>query len=62
MSMYIASNSDFFLDRVEEKDPYYNFLKVHLRKEHGKGGKWRPPTVPPLFPYLSMMLCEMRKL
>jgi hypothetical protein len=28
-------------DQGEEKDPYYNFLKLHLTKEHGKAGKQR---------------------
>ena len=25
-----------FFDQVEEKDPYYNFIDLHLTKEHGK--------------------------
>jgi hypothetical protein len=38
-SAHMTSKRDFFFDRVEEKDPYYSFLKLHLTKEHGKAGK-----------------------
>jgi hypothetical protein len=30
----------FFVDRVEEKDLYYNFIKLHLTNKYGKAGKW----------------------
>jgi hypothetical protein len=28
-------------DQAEEKDPYYNFIKLHLTEEHGKAVEWR---------------------
>jgi hypothetical protein len=27
-------------DQVEEKYPYYDFLKLHRMKEHGKAEEW----------------------
>jgi hypothetical protein len=27
--------------QVEEKDPYYSFLQLHLTKEHGAARKWK---------------------
>lgn len=31
----------FLVDRVQEKDLYYNFLKLHLTNENGKGDSIR---------------------
>jgi hypothetical protein len=28
-------------DQVEEKYPYYDFLKLHRTKEHGKAEEWQ---------------------
>jgi hypothetical protein len=33
--------SEIFLDQIEERDPYCNFLKLHLKKEHRKAAKRR---------------------